>query len=132
MCPSKNANSYRNHSIPLESAFAPGVEKTDAQHQEKRQHLNEAEQAEVAEENCPGIEKHHLNVEENEENRRHVEANAEAPECRAGRWIAALERVVLDGIRRLRTEQGVERDHRPDNDRAEDAEDHDRNVGAHE
>src|SRR5438094_4578255 len=66
ICPSKNANSYRNRSIPLESAFAPGVEKADAEHQQKRQHLDEAKQAKVAKENRPRIEKHDLDVEENE------------------------------------------------------------------
>src|SRR5262249_3893167 len=102
--PSKSAESYRNRSIPLESAFAPGIKKADAEHQQKRQHLDKAEQTEIAEENSPRIEKHHIDVEETEEDRRHVEAYADRPEGGAGRGITALERVVLDRIRRPWTE----------------------------
>src|SRR5215475_6686645 len=78
-------------SVPLQRALAPGVEQPDTEHKQERQHLDEAEHAELAKRHGPRIEKNHFDVEEDEQNRRHVEPYAESARRGGARRIAALE-----------------------------------------
>src|SRR5262245_24815772 len=67
-------------------------------------HLDEAEDAEAAEEQRPGVEEDHLDVEDDEEDGREVELDGEAAPRRAAGHVPALERLLLHDRRASRRE----------------------------
>src|SRR5262249_47350857 len=83
----------RGDSVPFEGALAPHVEQSEPEDRDEHQHLVEPGPPQAAKRDSPGIKKNHLDVEDDEQNRRHVEFHRETAPRRPGRRIAALERL---------------------------------------
>src|SRR5207249_11237618 len=97
-------------SVPLERALAPHVHESDREYEDEDAHLNEPEDAERTEQNCPRVHEHHLDVEDDEQNRSEIEFHRETPPRGAARRIAALEGRLLHGRGTARAEEHAGRD----------------------
>src|SRR6185436_13198025 len=87
------------HSLPVEGADLPGVDEPAAQEEDEDGHLHESVEAELPEDEGPGIEERRVHVEEDEEHAHEVELDRE-PLARGadGRYAALVDR-ALPGIR---------------------------------
>src|SRR6476660_9444383 len=104
-------------SVPLERTLAPDVDEPEREHRDEDHHLDEPEHAEAAEQQRPGIQEDHLDVEDDEEDGGEVELDREASPGGSARHVPALERLLLDGRRSPRSEQRRHREEEAGNDR---------------
>src|ERR1700694_4347014 len=109
--------------VPLQASLAPDVREGDEQDAHEHEHLDEAEPLELAEEHCPRVEEDGLDVEDDEQHRRQVEADRQAADGGRVRDDARLVRRHLAPVGLGRAEheaQGRDRSHKPKNDQDED------------
>src|SRR5262249_40348398 len=81
--PGRGRSSAWASSGPLQGFLAPGVVEAGHQDEDEDPHLDDPVPAELAEQHGPGEEEDHLDVEDDEEQREHVEVARVAPPRRA-------------------------------------------------
>src|SRR5438128_942381 len=91
-------------SLPIERAIVPGIVEPNHEDPEEDHHLRQARDAEPAGDHRPRVQEDELHVEQDEENRRQVELDRQAPDRQRERALSALERFGLHRRRVLRTE----------------------------
>src|SRR5450759_3087507 len=96
--------------VPIETSLAPDVSEGDEQDAHEDKHLDEAEPLELPHDHRPRVEEHSLDVEDDEEHRREVEANGEPAMGRAVRDDAGLVRGQLRLVRLVRAQHEAEGD----------------------
>src|SRR5688572_30482110 len=111
---STDLSSATRCSFPLERALAPDVDVGDGENGDEDQELDETEPAQLLEHDRERVEEDDLDVEEDEEHRRQVEADREALLFRRPLRDAGLEgqEARLDPPLRSGGEEERERDHR--------------------
>src|SRR2546421_981395 len=92
-------------SVPLQAAAAPDVGVGDEDGEDEQQHFDEPEEPQGVEADGPGVEEDDLDVEDDEEHRRQVVLDGEAPAAGRlrGRLDTALVGVQLGPVVPLRT-----------------------------
>src|SRR5579875_3449386 len=115
-------------SVPRERPLAPDVHESEREHAHEDRQLDDAEEPEPAEEHRPRVEKNHLHVEDDEEDRRQVELHREAAPRRSARRIAALEGLALHRRGPPRAEEQVHGEEEPGNQGGDHERRHDGNV----
>src|SRR3954471_6799483 len=94
-------------SVPFQAAAPPYVRVRDEDGEHEEQHLHEPENTQGVEGDGPGVEEDDLDVEDDEEHRRQVVLDGEAPAAgrRGGRLDPALVGLELGPVVPLRTDQ---------------------------
>src|SRR6266852_5834768 len=100
--------------IPIQRATLPGVNEADHQYRDEDQRLDETENSQMSQLDRPRIEKNHLDIEEQEQDRGQVKAHRESAPCRTARRVAALERLALGLTRARGADQHVNSAHQAD------------------
>src|SRR5215211_5945408 len=108
-------------SPPLECPLPPNVDVRDAEDHQEEEELEEAEPPELVEDHCQRIQEDDLDVEEDEQHRREVEADREASRLRSAARDARLEgdRARAPPLPRPLGEHERHRDHRRRNQERE-------------
>src|SRR4030095_5391660 len=106
--------------LPVERADSPHVGETDREDPDEHRHLGEGEPAEAAVRHGPRVHEHHLDVEDDEQDRDQVELHRKAVAAeRSDRRVAGLEDLQLHLARALRSEQPAHDQHHGGYDSAE-------------